>query len=74
MGIPLVAGHFFTAQDRDRSSPVAIVNQRFAQEFLRGPKSIGAVLRLQVEHGQPTRDFSVVGVAGDTGFPGWTAR
>ena len=70
MGIPLVAGRFFTAQDRDRSSPVAIVNQRFAQEFLRGPKSIGAVLRLQVEHGRPPRDFSVVGVSGNTRFSG----
>ena len=70
MGIPLVAGRLFTAQDHDRSAPVAIVNQRFAQEFLRAPKSTGAVLRLQVEHGQPTRDFSVVGVHGDTRFSG----
>ncbi|HEX3471230.1 MAG TPA: ABC transporter permease [Silvibacterium sp.] len=70
MGIPLVTGRFFTDQDRGGSEPVVIVNKRFAEQYLRGTQATGTTLRFQPGQEQPARDFTLVGIVGDTRFAG----
>jgi predicted permease len=43
LGVPLRAGRFFTAHDRESSRAVVIVNERFAKRFL-GGEGLGATL------------------------------
>ncbi|HZS48898.1 MAG TPA: ABC transporter permease [Blastocatellia bacterium] len=62
MEIPIVAGRDFTAQDKEGSPPVAIVNETFARRFWPGQSALGKRLRL----GSPTgRLIEVVGIAKD---------
>ncbi len=48
MGIPLVAGRDFNAQDREGSSPVVIVNEELARRYY-GGNAVGKRLRLGSE-------------------------
>ncbi|MBV8674555.1 MAG: FtsX-like permease family protein, partial [Acidobacteriaceae bacterium] len=73
MGIPLIAGRFFSPDDRDPAAPVAIVNQWFAEQFLRGTRSIGTHLRLQSDQGKRSRELTVVGIVGNTRSSGLDA-
>jgi putative ABC transport system permease protein len=65
MGVPIVGGRDFNADDRQNSAPVAIVNREFARRYLpsRDP------LRAAFAFGYPnidTRAFrTIVGVVGD---------
>ena len=54
---PLVAGREFTAQDNEKSQPVAIVNQEFCKRYWPGQDAIGKQVGLY------GREFTVVGVA-----------
>jgi putative ABC transport system permease protein len=68
MGVPLLAGRDFTADDRQNTSPVAIVNREFARRYLSGRDP----LREQFASGYPTIDTSswrsIVGVVGDVRY------
>jgi putative ABC transport system permease protein len=68
--IPLLAGRSFTDRDRDRSRPVAIVNQTFIRRFFGGdaPKALSARAQLGTlpEDERETPIMDIVGVAGDT--------
>ncbi|MGA9718708.1 MAG: ABC transporter permease [Acidobacteriaceae bacterium] len=63
MGIPLLRGRNFTADDRSGSQQVAMVNQTFANHFLKGKDPIGAELNL----GSADKPdwWRIVGVVGD---------
>ncbi len=65
MGVPLVAGRDFNADDRQNTGPVVIVNREFAKRYLQGRDP----LRTAFAFGYPnidTRAFrSIVGVVGD---------
>jgi putative ABC transport system permease protein len=68
MGVPIVLGRDFTADDRSDTQPVAIVNREFAQRFLqhRDP------LRTSFAFGYPEintrRFYTIVGVVGDVRY------
>jgi putative ABC transport system permease protein len=45
LGIPLVTGRLFNAQDHEDAQPVAIVNQTFVNKFLGGGDALGKRVR-----------------------------
>jgi predicted permease len=64
LGIPLRTGRAFTAADRAGAQPVAIVNETFARQYLRGRNPIGVTMRLGDGEKTP-RQVDIVGVVGD---------
>jgi putative ABC transport system permease protein len=60
LGVPLVAGRFFTLHDAKGSPPVVVVNQAFVNRFSPGRNPIGR--RVQF-NGNAWRE--IIGVAGD---------
>lgn len=62
MGIPLVEGRDFTAQDQEKTEQVMIVSQEFARRYFGGGEAIGRKV-----HGWG-RWFTVVGVARDSKY------
>ena len=61
MGIPLIAGRLFTADENPESHTI-IINQSFAGKYFAGRKPIGGRVSRQDDH---TRWSTVVGVIGD---------
>jgi predicted permease len=61
MGIPLIAGRDFTAQDKKEAPSVAIINETFARRFWPGQSAIGK--RFRTGNEGPLID--VIGVARD---------
>jgi predicted permease len=68
MDIPILAGRAFTSSDTPESTKVAIVNQRFAEQYWPGQNAIGR--RFQIM-GTQARWLEIVGVAKTTlyGYP-----
>jgi len=64
MGIPLRLGRDFSPQDLPGAPKVAIVNERFARQFLGGQNPIGKHIGL----GGKTADLEVAGVIADTKY------
>ena len=64
LGIPLRGGRTFEPADRSGSAPVAIVNETFARQFLRGRDPIGSRMRLDDGEKVP-REVQIVGVVGN---------
>lgn len=65
LGIPLVDGRAFTADDRSESPPVVLINQSTARRFWPGESAIGKRIRL----GDATApEVTVVGVVGDVRY------
>ena len=62
MRIPLLRGRGFETRDRDTATPVAVVNQMFAERFLAGGEPVGRRVRLGNGDG-PWRE--IVGVVGN---------
>jgi predicted permease len=62
MGVPLVAGRFFTAQEQNAT--VAIVNQSFAQRFFGGQNPVGKRFKEGVPEPKAAW-YTIVGVVGD---------
>ncbi len=60
LGVPLVAGRLFTAQDAEGSPPVIVVNQAFANHFFAGRTAIGRRVQFNGKVGK-----EIVGVVGD---------
>lgn len=73
LGIPLLAGRFFTAADRDGAQLVMILSEASARRFWPRESAIGKLIRPVSE----TQWRTVVGVVGNvsqyslTGFPDW---
>ena len=69
LGIPMIGGRLFTDRDRERSQPVAIVNDTFVRRFFGG--SVQLALRSRAQLGAtPGEDdapiMEIVGIVGDT--------
>jgi len=62
MGIPLLAGRDFTAQDTAAAPKVAIVSERVVREYAQGP---GEALGRRVRLSDPGEWLTVVGVVAD---------
>jgi putative ABC transport system permease protein len=63
LGIPLIAGRSFTADDGDGAMPVAIVGRTMARELWPGEDPIGRRIRVAGGADNPFR--TIVGVVGD---------
>ena len=65
MGVSIVSGRDFTADDRLNAAPVTIVNREFVKRYMRGKDP----LRTAFASGYPTVDTrvfrAIVGVVGD---------
>lgn len=76
MGIPIVSGRSFTADDRRDTQPVAIVSQAFAERFLQGRDPLREQITIPGIHArlidrQWHQDpIQIVGVAADARFSG----
>jgi macrolide transport system ATP-binding/permease protein len=62
LGIPLVDGRDFTAQDDAAGARAVIINQTMAQRYWRGRPALGGTVRI----GQ--QDHTVVGIAGNGSY------
>ena len=62
MGIPLVAGRFFTAQDDSLRPYGIIVNESLARRFVERAPAVGAKLRF---YAFPDSAWEIIGVVGD---------
>ncbi len=62
MGIPIIAGRSFDAHDRESSTPVTVVSERFVKQFVPDHDPIGRTVR--------NNDilYQIVGVSGDVRF------
>jgi predicted permease len=60
MGIPLKRGRFFTRDDDERSQPVVVIDQAFADQYFPGSDPIGKRIHLGDDRG----GFEIVGVVG----------
>jgi putative ABC transport system permease protein len=63
MGIPVLQGRDFTAQDRADAPPVGLVNESFVREYFPNENPIGA--RIAWARGNPRRWMSIIGIVGD---------
>jgi putative ABC transport system permease protein len=63
MGIPVLQGRDFNAQDRADSTTVGLVNESFVREYFPNEDPIGA--RIAWARGNPRRWMTIVGVVGD---------
>jgi predicted permease len=70
MGIPIVAGRGFTAEDRKGAQPVAVVSQDFVKRFFDGANPLGKHIRVFDADGA----MEIVGVVADLKERGLKAR
>ncbi|MBI3654207.1 MAG: ABC transporter permease [Acidobacteria bacterium] len=70
MGIPLLEGRFFTAQDTQASAKVVIINQSFAKRFW----PTESPLHKQLQIAGDSRPVEIVGVVGDVKHFGLEAK
>ena len=68
MGIALLAGRDFSAQDTVSSPKVAIVNQTFARKLGLGMNPIGKTFQRQATPSEPEQSFEIVGLVADTKY------
>ncbi len=65
MGIPLLLGRSFTAQDDLKAPKVAIVNQTFARKYLAEGNPIGQTFSMDISRPDP---IEIIGVVRDTKY------
>ncbi|HXI88893.1 MAG TPA: ABC transporter permease, partial [Blastocatellia bacterium] len=63
MGIPVLQGRDFTAQDKAEAPPVGLVNESFVREYFANENPIGS--RIAWARGNPRRWMTIIGVVGD---------
>jgi predicted permease len=64
MRTPLLLGRDFTMRDDEAAPPVAIVNEAFVKEYLRGRNPVG--VHVSVQNSPDSQNMEVIGVVGDT--------
>jgi predicted permease len=64
--VPLIRGRYFTPADHIKAQPVAIINQRLAQQYWLNENPVGKLLTLDPKAAQ-IKWVTIVGVVGDTG-------
>ena len=67
MQIPILAGRGIEERDRSGTAPVAVVNEKFVEEYFRGKNAIGQTLTWELPMTQ-VRGVEVVGVSGNWHF------
>jgi putative ABC transport system permease protein len=66
MGIPVLAGREFTAQDTGAAPDVAIVNHGFASQYFRGQNPIGQTVSIPGAKPGARHPWQIVGVVADS--------
>jgi putative ABC transport system permease protein len=67
LSIPLLHGRTFTAHDNDpTSTPVAVINQSFAQRFFPAADPVGQYFTPNLDNGEPLVARQIIGVVGNT--------
>jgi putative ABC transport system permease protein len=70
MSIPIKQGRAFTEQDTASSTPVIIVNEAFARQFLQDTVPLGKRLRIKLRQGY---EGEIIAVVGDVRHRGYDA-
>lgn len=65
IGLPLVRGRVFNADDRRESPPVTVVTRAFERRFFNGESAIGHRVTLGNPTDSSARWYSIIGVVGD---------
>jgi predicted permease len=73
LGVPLVRGRLFTADDHARSQPVAVISEPLARRFFAGEDPIGRRLRISGRTGADAW-MTVVGISGSVRTDGLDAE
>lgn len=68
MGTPLLAGRNFDERDNTSSPEVAIVNQKFANDFLGNANPIGRAFRVMAGPNEPQHVYQIVGMVKNTKY------
>ena len=68
LGTPLLGGRDFNEQDTVSSPKVAVVNETFVREILKGGKTIGATFAFEPYVGDPVVTYEIVGLVRDTKY------
>jgi predicted permease len=68
LGIPLLEGRNFTAQDTNDNPLVLIVNQAFVRKYVSAPSPLGVQVQVRPEPQYPARTYEIVGVVPDTKY------
>ncbi len=68
MDTPMLGGRDFTARDTATSAPVAIVNQTFVREILKGANPLGKTILTRAEPNYPATLYEIVGVVEDAKY------
>jgi putative ABC transport system permease protein len=68
MGVPLVSGRDFSADDRQNTSQVAIVNREFVRRYLSGQDPLRAQFTWGYPNIDPKSSRAIVGVVGDVRY------
>jgi predicted permease len=63
--IPLLRGRVFDQAESSRRAPLALVNQAFVNQYLRGMEPIGQLVRIRPRQSFPEVSLEVIGVLGD---------
>ena len=64
--VPLIRGRYFTPADHSEAQPVAVINQRLAQQYWPDEDPLGKLLTLDPKATE-IKWVTIVGVVGDTG-------
>jgi predicted permease len=68
MGIALLSGRSFSAEDSENSPYVLIVNQAFARKYFAGADPVGQPVHVLPEPQYPDRTYTIVGTIADTKY------
>ena len=74
MSIPVVAGRGFTDDDREKTQPVALVNQVLARRYLNGADPLLVQMMFGFPAVSPQTRRPIVGVVGDVRYGSLTAE
>jgi putative ABC transport system permease protein len=72
MGIPLLRGRMFTAQEARNNAPVAVISEAAARRFWPTEDPLGRRLTLDMDFNGKLADFEVIGIARDVRFANLT--
>jgi putative ABC transport system permease protein len=67
LGTRMIAGRDFSVDDRQKGRPVAIVNERFAKQFMAGG-ALGRLFQIEGAPGEDTPRYEIVGIVEDTKY------
>ncbi len=65
IGVPLIAGRFFNAEDRPEKPAVVLINRSLAERYWPGESAVGKRLSFSLSHSREQDWFTVAGVVGD---------